>query len=144
MTKSILCLSLSIFLFSCTADEKKAEEKQFVAPEKSEVVKYYPNGKMRIKGMLYDGKRHGKWIYYYENGFLWSEGMFHYGKRDGYSLLFYDNGKKMVSGEYENDKPVEDWHFFNEDGSLDRTIDANEHPEEVEQQMKELAQVISG
>lgn len=143
MKKWILIAGLPIILFACNPKEDTAED-TFVPPVKEEVVKHYPDGKIRIKGMLYDGKRHGKWTYYYDNGFLWSEGMFHYGKRDGYSLLFYKNGRKMVSGEYENDKAVGEWYFYTEDGMLDTTINAENNLEEIEKQLRNLAQVIAG
>lgn len=143
MRKIIFLICLPIYFFACKPAETKEEENTFVPPEKEEIVKYYPDGKLRTKGMLYDGQRHGKWTYYYENGFLWSEGMFYYGKRDGYSLLFYKNGKKRVSGQYENDRAVGEWYFYTEDGLLDTTVNADENPADLESQLRENAEVIA-
>lgn len=135
MKKWIFFIFLPVFLLACNSFDKPQEEKEFVPPEKEEVVKYYPDGKMRTKGMLYDDERHGKWTYYYENGFLWSEGIFSYGERDGYSLLFYENGTKMVDGEYKKNIPVGEWHFYSEEGELVKTINADENLDMLEREM---------
>lgn len=143
MKKLLLFIFLPVLMMACNSTPGSTEKEEYVPPVKEEIIKYYANGKMRTKGMTYDGERHGKWSYYYENGFLWSEGNFFHGKRDGYALLFYDNGRKMVDGEYKENVPVGEWRFYNEQGELVKTVDADENPEVLEQEMSQHVRAIS-
>ena len=139
-TKFIVLLSLVFsILVACSGEEKKVEE-TYTPAVKKEVKEYYNNGKLKTEGELRDGQRHGRWRYYYENGFLWSEGIFHYGVREGVSLIFHDNGYKKVVGKYKNNKAVGEWEFFNEEGKLTATINAEENPDELGMMMEEGAQ----
>lgn len=141
--KKFTLIFFTFILFSfCTNKESKKEE-SYVPAKKEEIKKYYSNGKLRTEGEMRDGKRHGKWVYYYDNGFKWSEGMFKYGQRDGYALLFYKNGLKRVRGEYKDNVAVGDWEFYDEDGDLKASVNAEENPKEIEKLLSEGAEKFS-
>ena len=77
---------------------------------------YYKNGKIKIKGVLKEGKRDGDWSYFYQNGNLWSWGEYADGKRNGASSVYYENGVLRMEGNYSNDKQSGLWKFYNEKG----------------------------
>ncbi len=79
---------------------------------------YYPNGKMRIKGYLTNGKRDGVWNYFYENGYTWSKGVYKNGVRDGYSMTYHENGVKNMQGQYKAGEKAGVWKFWSAEGDL--------------------------
>lgn len=79
---------------------------------------YYKNGKIKMQGMLKDGKREGDWSSFYENGKVWSIGEYVNGKRNGIGNVFYENGVLRMEGMYKNDKQVGKWKLYDEQGKL--------------------------
>ncbi|MBR9830575.1 toxin-antitoxin system YwqK family antitoxin [Acidiluteibacter ferrifornacis] len=86
----------------------------------------YPNGKLKIKGYLNEGKRDGVWEYYYENGFTWSKGVYKNGVREGYSMVYHENGVKKIQGEYKEGKAAGIWKFWSEQGELIKEVNIEE------------------
>lgn len=86
--------------------------------QEGENTLYYPSGKVRIKGEIVAGKRHGVWTSWYENGMKWSEDTYNYGVREGKTVSFYTNGQVRYLGNFQGDKKVGIWQFFDEEGNL--------------------------
>ena len=123
---SLLLLTI-IFTYGCS--EKKASESvttkdtvslnQFGAILSTNTEtheEYYPDGKLKIKGALKNGKREGQWISWYENGQEWSECTYKNGKKDGAIASWYENGIQRYEGVYKNDIKIGEWKYWNEKG----------------------------
>ena len=52
-------------------------------PKIEDIENYHPNGKLKVKGMLVNGKEEGLWTEWYETGQKKSEGTFKNGKLVG-------------------------------------------------------------
>lgn len=140
-TKIVLC-SILIGLVSCSnqADEKPVVETkiepainldstQFTiisrqdTTQNGESITKYPNGKIRMQGMMKDGKREGLWKSFYDNGLQWSETTFEAGIKNGKTTTWYENGKKRYDGFYKNDIESGKWTYWNELGEQVNTQD---------------------
>ncbi|MDB3905619.1 hypothetical protein N9335_04010 [Crocinitomicaceae bacterium] len=79
---------------------------------------WYPGGEqIKIEGGLDRQKRrHGKWISYFDNGKECSMTTYTHGLRQGFSIVKYPNGTINYMGEYNKDKQVGQWKFYNEKG----------------------------
>jgi antitoxin component YwqK of YwqJK toxin-antitoxin module len=84
---------------------------------------YYNNGKIKMQGMLKEGKREGDWSYFYENGKVWSLGEYVNGKRNGIGNVFYENGVLRMEGIYKDDQQVGKWKFYSEQGKLIKEVE---------------------
>ena len=62
--------------------------------------KYYPNGKVEIKGQMKNNLAEGKFTFFYEDGHRQSIKNFKKGIYDGYYMEFYPNGAVKVKGNY--------------------------------------------
>jgi antitoxin component YwqK of YwqJK toxin-antitoxin module len=91
--------------------------------KEGENIVSYPNGQIKYTGTVFQGKRHGTWIYYYENGIKWSECEYTMGKMDGKTVTFYPNGNPRYIGYYKNDQRFGLWMFYNENGELIKQIE---------------------
>ena len=140
-TKIILC-SLIIGLVSCSnqPDEKPVIETKVEATvnldstqftiisnqdttQNGESIIKYPSGKVKMQGMMKDGKREGLWKSFYETGLPWSETTFEAGIKNGKTTTWYENGNKRYKGFYKNDKESGKWTYWNEAGELVNTQD---------------------
>ena len=81
-----------------------------------EHVEHYPNGNIKISGMLVGDKRVGIWRAFYENGNRQSETEYINGQRNGKSTVWYSDGKIRYQGYYKADNKVGNWIFFDENG----------------------------
>lgn len=134
MFKYLVCISLSIVLFSCK--EKEQETVETVKTEKPEdlvlvengvFTEYYP-GKKRIKfqGSQDDlQQRHGRWTFYSEAGIELSITYYEHGKKHGHTIVKYPNGNLHYVGEYDNDKEIGEWQVYDENG-VKTVMDYNE------------------
>lgn len=87
--------------------------------EKMDYTEYYENGAVKIIGNYDDdGERNGLWISYYDNGIKWSESYYLHGLKSGHSITFFPNGKVRYVGEYQEDKMIGTWTFYDEEGNL--------------------------
>ena len=91
--------------------------------QNGESILKYPNGNVRMKGMMKDGKREGLWKSYYETGLQWSETTFEAGIKNGRTSTWYENGKKRYDGFYKNDLESGKWIYWNEAGEQMSTKD---------------------
>jgi antitoxin component YwqK of YwqJK toxin-antitoxin module len=99
----------------------KGELQKIVYYVSDEIVKeerFYPSGKIKLKGEYKNGKKNGLWIYYYESGNIWSKGEFTNDVRNGIAEVYYENGKPRYKGQYKNGKETGKWFFYNASGKL--------------------------
>ena len=100
--------------------------------------KYRPDGTIIEKGIYYFGTKHGRWTRYDNKNILLDKHKYYkgwpkesqvtyydqdrtklkevipveYGVKEGNYFLFHDNGTIAVSGEFQNDEPVNVWREF--------------------------------
>jgi hypothetical protein len=79
---------------------------------KEEVIDYYPNGKVKIKGQLVDGVRHGIFLEYYSSGKLKFKEPWIRGKVNGPFEEYSPKGKIHKKGIVKDNKLVEEIYFF--------------------------------
>ena len=129
-------LVLTVSFISCTHETKimvetypdgspKRECTYRGKEESREMIRettWYPKRKLQMTGEYKANQRDGKWIYYYENGNIWSEGFFKEGKSDGKRITHYENGKIFYEGFYKADRRVGIWKFYDENGTLRKTV----------------------
>jgi len=81
-----------------------------------EMIKRYPNGVIKMRGVMKAGKRDGPWQSWYDNGLEWSESIYDNGVKNGKTATWFPNGQKRYDGYYTNDKPSGTWNYYNEAG----------------------------
>jgi antitoxin component YwqK of YwqJK toxin-antitoxin module len=121
---------ITALMFSCKNEEKQAEVEQpqeddyvvvqgEVKPgEMYHEITYYRSGSVKMEGNKIDDKREGRWMSFFENGNPWSETHFQNGLKHGPTTVWFPHGIKYYEGQYENDRSVGTWKFFNEDGEF--------------------------
>ncbi len=91
--------------------------------QNGESIIKYKSGKVKMQGMMKDGKREGLWKSFYENGNQWSESVFTAGIKNGKTSTWYENGNKRYDGFYTNDMESGKWTYWDEAGKLFTTRD---------------------
>ena len=141
--KCLIFIVVILALTSCTQESRVMEETYPDGSPKRECVykgkdasheliretTWYPKKKIQMTGEYRNNKRDGKWIYYYNNGNLWSEGFFKNGKSDGKRITHYENGKIFYVGYYQEDRRVGVWKFYDEKGTLVKSVDYSKESE---------------
>lgn len=74
-------------------------------------------GKVRGRGFIQDGKRHGPWIFFDDNGQRLSAGDFKAGEEDGPWVFFHPNGQMESRGAFKDGRQDGPWTFFNPNGT---------------------------
>ena len=94
---------------------------------------WYPGrNQLKIEGMFDEQyKRHGKWVYYDKNGIELSMTTYTHNLKQGFSIVKYPNGVIHYRGEYNQDKKVGLWTFYNDKGEKDKEIIYNYNGEIV-------------
>ncbi|WP_207433486.1 toxin-antitoxin system YwqK family antitoxin [Sabulibacter ruber] len=104
----ITLLTLTLLCSSCA---KKIEEE------------YYPNGKLKMKVELKDGKRHGVAFKYDSTGTLQIKSHWENGIENGPVFFYYPNGKVEQETVFKNGKPHGQLRAYAENGKLDYIAD---------------------
>lgn len=81
-----------------------------------------PDGKLRIEGNMRNGQRHGVWTSYHPNGTIASRSAYVDGRLNGVTVVFHTNGQLYYTGDYRMGKQVGDWRFYDEEGTLLKTV----------------------
>jgi len=128
--KKILFVAIVTVLVACGGSAPKSELDKVTtdagySDSTGNFQEQYPNGKLKIKGYLNEGKRDGIWEYYYDNGYTWSKGVYKDGVRDGYSMVYHENGVKKIQGEYKNGKAFGIWKYWSDNGELVKEVDVD-------------------
>lgn len=103
-------------------EEVKTEEATTPAVETSMYIEAYDNGQPKIKGALRNGEREGLWVAFYENGVRWSEDNYIQGIKEGRSITFFPSGIIRYRGQYQDDKKIGLWQFYDETGKLAKEV----------------------
>lgn len=91
-------------------------------PENGPVLIKGPNGHVRMRGDMRNGKRHGLWTSYHPGGTVQSRTDYVDGMQEGPSVVFHPNGQTYYTGDYRHGRQVGEWRFFDEGGTLIRTM----------------------
>lgn len=131
MVKYIIFLSLTILIFACSEEKNQTEDdsktKQFEADlplvtedENGRYTEWYEGREqIKIQGRKdKEGRKDGIWKYFTERGVEKTITVYSHGKKDGHIVVRHPNGTIHYSGEYEMDKPVGVWKFYNDEGQL--------------------------
>lgn len=103
----------------------KVDEQGITTNEKVREVHYFPGKKKYIEGDIHNEKRNGHWISYFEDGTINSEAYYVDGVENGDHIVRRPNGQFFYVGHFTNGICDGEWKFYNEDGSLNRTIIAD-------------------
>ena len=68
----------------------------FVMSKIEKIENYHPNGMLKEKGILKDGKVYGKWIYCYESGEKFEEINFDKNENPQKCIRWFKNGQKKL------------------------------------------------
>ncbi len=135
-----------VFAYSYLGKDGKFVSELPISDSTSEIIAYYPNGRisaqMHLKHGLYNGKlityyptgtklrettyveddNEGYDKKYYPNNMLKELINYHSDHREGLYESYYENGKKQKTGNYYMDNEEGDWQIFNSDGKLKETL----------------------
>lgn len=94
---------------------------------------WYPGrNQLKIEGMFDEQyKRHGKWVFYDKNGIELSMTTYTHNLKQGFSIVKHPNGVIHYRGEYNQDKKVGLWTFYNNNGEKDKEIIYNNNGDKV-------------
>jgi len=116
-------------LVGCSNESAKTKEEAIIPNETieeivldGEQIEYHPNGKVKSKGTLKNGKRVGVWTSYFNNGIVQSENKYEKGILNGKTAAYYPNGNVQYMGLYIDNEKDDSWFFYLEDGTLDKEI----------------------
>jgi len=86
-------------------------------------VDYFESGRIKLEGILKDGKRDGKWVEYYEDGQIREEG--NYNEGDG-KWVYFEGGRIRSEGYYKD----KHWHgkvvWYYQSGEIENSTYFNE------------------
>lgn len=63
---------------------------------------YYPNGQIRSKGTIKNGKRDGVWKWFHKDGTIWTDEKYSNGELDGEWKQYDKNGQLELKQVFEN------------------------------------------
>ena len=94
---------------------------------------WYPGrNQLKIQGMFDEQyKRHGKWVFFDKNGIELSMTTYTHNLKQGFSIVKYPNGVIYYRGEYNQDKKVGLWTFYDDKGEKGKEIIYNYNGEKV-------------
>jgi antitoxin component YwqK of YwqJK toxin-antitoxin module len=83
---------------------------------------FYPNSeKVYLEFRIKDGKRHGECMSFFQNGSRQSLNTYKEGMLNGDYRVWHENGELQIEGQYENNKEVGEWVFYDKDGNVKKT-----------------------
>ena len=131
--KHIIFLSILLFSFACTYEQKEKKKEvektieQFQAletlDENGKYTEWYPgHEQIKIEGRKDDqGRRQGIWKLYTKDGIEMSITVYTDGKKDGHIIVRYPTGILRYKGRYDMDERVGEWKFYDQSGQLTKT-----------------------
>lgn len=138
MKKGVFIIIGMLVLVACNTQDKeqksknetvqKQPEKKLLKPEEliydngGTYLERYPTGETKVEGQkTQDGLRTGVWKAFSQDGTPQSICTYSEGKKHGISMVYHPNGNVSYQGEYDYDKRVGEWKFFNSAGTLVKT-----------------------
>ncbi len=97
-----------------------------IKPVEIDVLDYYENGVVKMRGKNVDGNRTGQWESFYPSGYRWSEMNYRNGVREGVTTTYYPNAMMRYTGYYYNDERSGLWQFYDTLGILIQRIDMDQ------------------
>lgn len=140
-TKSLIAIVIFALAtsLSCESDSGKKKNKKenkktelkeqpLLKPEElvydkaGKYLERYPDGKTKIEGQKNEaGERQGHWVAYSNDGTKQSEITYSKGKKHGIHIVYFPNGNPTYVGEWNMDKKIGEWKFYNQAGTLVKT-----------------------
>lgn len=133
--KFIKLLILSAALMACKGEEQQSNNTPS-EPKVENIIEYHPNGKLKKKGTLVDGKRDGVWEAYFENGLLQSRHTYSHGIDNGAVAVYYENGAYRYKGLFNMGKKYGEWVSYNEQGDTAHYMEYNIEGELIKEIIK--------
>ncbi|MBK7268445.1 MAG: hypothetical protein IPI07_02625 [Flavobacteriales bacterium] len=94
-----------------------AEADSLPAPHEDTYTETMPDG-TRLQGGMHNGERTGIWRSFTPDGKLLSQTEYREGEPHGPSVVFHPNGGVYYTGDNHHGKPLGDWRFQDEQGTL--------------------------
>ncbi len=124
-----LSILLLLLLVNCSQEEANIPVEKIIAVDQKpkdiadgEFIEHHPNGILKTKGLLKNGKRTGTWTAYHTNGNMYSENKYKAGILNGKTAAYYPNGNVQYMGLYINNEKDDHWFFYSEDGSFEKDV----------------------
>ena len=123
------CAVVSASLYSCSSSEapKNKKKESLIEISNGVFTEYYPGRKaIKFQGPIDENEdRNGRWFFYDESGKEQSMTEYTNGKKNGFIFVRYPNGNMRYTGEYQMDKEIGLWKFYDENGrvSLEKNYD---------------------
>lgn len=89
----------------------------------------YDNGVVKVDMKYKDGKRNGPTYSYYKDGKPWSLNTFENDDLHGPYQTWHENGQLYYDGQYDHNRKVGVWKFYDDKGSLIKTMDFDANPD---------------
>lgn len=80
------------------------------------------DGRLLMEGEMRNGTRTGVWVSYGPKGGVMSRNEYAEGELNGTTVVFRENGLQYYTGTNRYGKPFGEWRFYDEKGSLARTV----------------------
>ncbi len=120
----LLCGLAAMACSQQAAPSEPAAAKKAITEQNPKLYEeHYPDGALKIRGMMRGNKRIGEWKSYYPNGYRWSEVSYVDGYREGLTVTYYRNGIMRYEGNYYNDERNGVWTFYDTTGVVLKRID---------------------
>jgi len=84
---------------------------------------FYKNGKLRMKGQIFNGVRNGKWTAWDDQGRMLSTGNYIDGIENGMWTVWFPDGVKRYDGLFKDGKRSGVWKFYDDQGLLLKEIE---------------------
>ena len=78
---------------------------------------FHPNGTLAASGPWLNDEQHGEWQGFYDHGSLEYQGSYTHGLRQGWWTYFHPNGQAKLKGRYQQDRQIETWQRWDEQGT---------------------------
>ena len=132
MRTTIALAGLLVIMFACerspsseakgTAAQTPAVAAKDSLPQNGPAEVKGPDGRVKMKGNMRNGKRHGVWTSFHPGGIIQSKTDYVDGVQQGASVVYHPNGQVYYTGDYRNGHQIGDWRFFDEGGTLVKTV----------------------
>jgi antitoxin component YwqK of YwqJK toxin-antitoxin module len=90
---------------------------------------FYDNGAVKVDMKYKDGKRNGPTYSYYKDGKPWSLNFFENDELQGPYQTWHENGQLYYDGQYDHNRKVGVWKFYDDKGGLIKTMDFDAQPD---------------
>lgn len=79
-------------------------------------LSYFPDGKLRSRGMLVEGRRNGAWVLYYDSGRVAITAHYYRGRQHGSWRAWSPDGALAIVGQFANGRRIGTWRWYDRNG----------------------------